>query len=72
MDVSGGSGGASYYLNEDPATDGEVGVLTHLDLDGDGLSEAEEAAALTDPLDPDTDDDGLPDGFEGPLGTNPL
>ncbi len=34
------------------------------DQDGDGLTDAEEAALGTDPLDNDTDNDGLLDGFE--------
>ena len=34
------------------------------DLDGDGLTNAEEVALGTDPNDPDTDDDGLTDGDE--------
>ena len=34
------------------------------DTDGDGLSDAAEAFVGTDPLDPDTDDDGLLDGVE--------
>ena len=44
-----------------------------VDSDGDGLSDTEEAARGTDPLDADTDDDGLTDGAEVNLyGTNPL
>jgi hypothetical protein len=35
-----------------------------LDTDGDGLADAEEAFLGTDPLDPDTDDDGVRDGAE--------
>ena len=35
-----------------------------VDTDGDGLTDAEEAVIGTDPCDPDTDDDGLEDGFE--------
>lgn len=35
-----------------------------LDSDGDGLYDSEEAQYRTDPLDPDTDDDGLSDGQE--------
>jgi predicted outer membrane repeat protein len=43
------------------------------DIDGDGLDAVEEAAAGTDPLDPDTDDDGLTDGEEvNTYGTDPL
>ena len=42
------------------------------DCDGDGVSDAQEAEAGTDPKDPDTDDDGLSDGDERRWGTNPL
>jgi outer membrane protein OmpA-like peptidoglycan-associated protein len=45
-----------------------LGVQVYLfgqrDKDDDGLSDAEEAALLTDPLNPDTDGDGLRDGDE--------
>ncbi|MEV7428903.1 hypothetical protein AB0N29_04730 [Nocardioides sp. NPDC092400] len=41
-------------------TDGAGGT----DVDGDGLTAVEEAAAGTDPTDPDTDGDGLTDGRE--------
>lgn len=42
------------------------------DPDGDGLSNAEEVEAKTDPADPDTDDDGVKDGQEvKELGTDP-
>lgn len=34
------------------------------DPDGDGLTNAEELTASTDPFDPDTDDDFMPDGWE--------
>ncbi len=52
-----------------------------VDQDGDGLTDDEEAAIGTNPLDPDTDDDGLQDGVEtntgvwvsaSNTGTNPL
>ncbi len=43
-----------------------------IDLDADGLTGSEEAAAGTDPQDPDTDDDGLLDGFEVDNGLDPL
>ncbi|MBL9166634.1 MAG: PD40 domain-containing protein [Verrucomicrobiales bacterium] len=42
------------------------------DSDGDGLTDAEEAAGRTGPNDPDTDRDGLSDGGEVLLGTDPL
>ncbi len=42
------------------------------DGDGDGLTDAEEAALGTDPNDPDSDDDGFDDGSEILGGTNPL
>ena len=42
------------------------------DQDGDGLLGGEEAAAGTDPEDPDSDDDGIDDGIEvGPDPNNP-
>jgi hypothetical protein len=42
------------------------------DNDGDGLSNAQELAATTDPDNPDTDNDGLNDGQEvNQFGTNP-
>ncbi|MBL8617526.1 MAG: OmpA family protein [Deltaproteobacteria bacterium] len=45
---------------EDPVNeDGPCG-----DLDGDGLDNGGEANCGTDPYDPDTDDDGIPDGEE--------
>ncbi|MCK6503439.1 hypothetical protein L6R53_08590, partial [Myxococcota bacterium] len=44
-----------------------------LDRDGDRLTDEEEADLGTDPLDPDTDDDGLGDGDEVlDIGTDPL
>ncbi|MDZ7644677.1 MAG: PKD domain-containing protein [Woeseiaceae bacterium] len=43
------------------------------DSDGDGLTDAGEAALGTDPLDPDSDDDGLDDGTEvNSTSTDPL
>ena len=43
------------------------------DSDLDGLDDSEEAQLGTDPLDADTDDDGLTDGFEALVtGTDPL
>ncbi|MBT7701860.1 MAG: DUF2341 domain-containing protein, partial [Verrucomicrobia bacterium] len=45
---------------------------THLDVDGDGLSEDEETAVGTDPNDPDSDRDGMNDGAELRWGFSPL
>lgn len=42
------------------------------DVDGDGLSNAQELARGTDPRNPDTDGDTLTDGVEVARGTNPL
>ena len=50
--------GISDYLDADDQ-DGPAG-----DLDGDGLTNEEEDALGTDPLSPDTDGDGIPDGDE--------
>ncbi|PYM12846.1 MAG: hypothetical protein DME18_10345, partial [Verrucomicrobia bacterium] len=42
------------------------------DIDGDGLTNAQEMQLGTDPRNPDTDGDGLSDGQEVALGTNPV
>ena len=42
------------------------------DWDGDGLTNAEEQAAGTDMNNADTDNDGIPDGWEVAYGLNPL
>ncbi|MDB6036537.1 MAG: hypothetical protein JWM99_378, partial [Verrucomicrobiales bacterium] len=42
------------------------------DIDGDGLTNAEELALGTDPRNPDTDGDGWRDGVEVEVGSNPL
>jgi subtilisin family serine protease len=48
-------------------------LATLIDRDGDGLTDAVEAGLGTDPLDPDSDDDGLSDGAEvNTHGTDPL
>ena len=52
---------------------GTPGVVTSAgDLDNDGLDDAGEALAGTDPLNPDTDGDGALDGSEVDAGTDPL
>lgn len=40
------------------------GLVDETDSDGDGLTDAEEQAAGTDPLNPDTDGDGYADGID--------
>ena len=53
--------------------DGDLlGDVCDDDMDGDGLSNADELVLLTDPTDPDTDDDGLDDGTEEAGTTDPL
>jgi len=59
-----------------PPVPGEVGFFRLADLadtDSDCLTDAfENWVSHTDPLDPDSDDDGLTDGEEAALGTGPL
>ena len=56
-----------------PFSDGGEISDFDLDPDGDGLSHGEEIALGTDPHNPDTDGDGLPDGVEArQTRTNPL
>ncbi|MCB9727143.1 MAG: VCBS repeat-containing protein [Deltaproteobacteria bacterium] len=71
-------------LNGDGATDlavtnedgRSISVLLNragsVDSDGDGVSDADEAALGTDPFDADTDGDGVLDGDELTAGTDPL
>ncbi|HUW61126.1 MAG TPA: hypothetical protein VMZ06_08980 [Candidatus Bathyarchaeia archaeon] len=49
-----------------------VGTWLALDADGDGLTGAEESAIGTNPDKPDTDGDGLDDGYEHGHGLDPL
>jgi Bacterial TSP3 repeat len=43
-----------------------------IDVDWDGLGACGESEAGTDPTDPDSDDDGHPDGEEVFVGSDPL
>ena len=59
----------------DPITPAIGVLLPDADEDGDGLTNAEELVALTNPSDPDTDGDTLNDGWEiqyASIGFNPL
>ncbi|MBL9129440.1 MAG: metallophosphoesterase family protein [Verrucomicrobiales bacterium] len=49
----------------------ELGEVPGVDRDGDGLAEAREAELGTDANHPDTDRDGLPDGWEVEHGLDP-
>jgi hypothetical protein len=51
--------GSIYDMDEDGEPD-----FSDEDIDGDDLSNDIESSIGTDPLDPDSDDDGMPDGFE--------
>ena len=47
-------------------------LLDNYDLDGDGLTNAQEKALGTDPFNADTNGDGISDGLSVQLGINPL
>jgi hypothetical protein len=69
-DGDGSSDGEEVYLGTDPLTSGAV---QRSDRDGDGLFDDDEANVYgTNPDNPDTDDDGRPDGPEVAEGTDPL
>jgi len=50
--------------NGDGTPDGFLGSFTSIDQDGDGLTNAQEAALGTDPRNPDTDGDGVIDSLD--------
>ncbi|MDD4016995.1 MAG: PKD domain-containing protein [Kiritimatiellae bacterium] len=54
-----------------PATDSETGAAVNRDLDNDGLSDIEELTIGTNPIQWDTDFDGICDGWEVLRGLNP-
>jgi len=56
----------------DADNDGVGDACDNGDSDSDGLNDADEVAAGTDPLDPDTDDDSYLDGEEVAAGSDPL
>lgn len=57
----------------DPSREESLGAPDALvDLDADGLDNAGELASGTDPHEPDTDSDGMPDGFEHAHGRGSL
>ncbi|MBX2800223.1 MAG: thrombospondin type 3 repeat-containing protein [Myxococcales bacterium] len=57
----------------DADSDADTDSTAELDVDGDGLTGSQEASLGTDPMDDDSDDDGLLDGAEvNTHGTDPL
>ena len=64
------SGRIRFAANRTGAHVGVTDVL--IDLDADGLDDADEAIRGINPRDPDTDGDGLRDGFETRHGFDPL
>lgn len=66
-------GTGDVYLNPlDADTDGDDTADGDEDFDADGLSNLQELASGTNPYKPDTDDDGMPDGWEVGYGLNPV
>ena len=60
------------YVNYHWAPDPNNASDADEDLDGDGLTNYQEYLAGTDPWNPDTDGDGMPDGWELHYSLNPL
>lgn len=72
-DPSGASTSTTFSVAMSPDTDND-GLKNNCDSDddNDGLTDTEETAKGTDPLNPDTDGDGSNDGEEVSKGSNPL
>jgi hypothetical protein len=63
-----------YFLGIPATSQGSLTPCTDptTDTDHDGLTDCDEKLLHTDPLNPDTDGDGIPDGLEVRFGMNPL
>jgi hypothetical protein len=75
---AGGSGNGWTFVVDEANPEAILNVIyipaaptDDVDLDEDGLSDAQEAAIGTDPANPDTDEDGLFDEAEATAGTDP-
>ncbi|MFK8138095.1 MAG: hypothetical protein AB8E15_07035 [Bdellovibrionales bacterium] len=63
-DFGGVLDGMEVSLGHDPNDASDDIIMVAIDTDGDGLTDQEEGLLGTDPLEPDTDEDGLKDGDE--------
>lgn len=70
LQIFSGSTAASGIGTDFLPTAGESQAVALFDADGDGLTDEDEIATGTDVMNPDTDNDGLPDGTEV-TGSNP-